>query len=782
MKKNILLFLLIFSSFNFAYSNNFEIFPMIYNLHTVKTLGNNVVAFGNTGYAMLSNDEGENWSQIKVNNSDYIVNIFAENNTLLSFGNKGDICITNLADSTTITVKKLDDSILAVIQYPDGYFVRAADRIFTLNNNFEIEHSSELVSSDLSEEAEVGELADFNRSIAYFKEHFVLELDSAYFVRYDKNLNLVDTLSVLSAGLFSRITKFSNWIESDDNYLYFRIVAASVKGVWQSYLFQTENFEDIENVKTISNGKGVYHIYDNKAYYLDKYSNRLRDSITFTQRGSWWGLQFKDFTVVKNKQIIVGNDKTIRILDLQDSTLIVRSDAYGFSNIELGPTPLVLHNNEILIQAYSDLPYLWKSVDGGITFRPTIKRLEDETDNLIFIQNKFKARYYDTLNKKIYFFGAGINSNEIFMTDESCESFTTLPNKVSVYMSNRTLININDDYLIVCGGPRKIPWLDPNKIYNDINILDKELNVLNFMIDSSAGAIDYIYSLDTNSFIVHCTNITDGTSEIRYTLDKSTEIWETIYKYENNQTFLFNTEIWSKGKRYLALVHNEINTTNKEKTAVYLDVLDLASKEFHRVKEWYPDEYSKEHEFGVYDVGMALFSDENYVYVSFQDTLYYVSDILDKSSWAYHNLPNKDAKIFAHAVKYGDAIIGRYFNYPLNNHLHRIKPLDPIPTSIESKIEAMNYLFSYPPYPMPATNEVRSLIYWDTSIDIDEKNIAVYNIYGEKVSTEEQIKIDRLTGYSGNLVWDCSGVPAGVYLINIKHGTQNQTIKAIVAK
>ncbi len=783
MKKYILLFLLIFSSFNLAYSNNFEIFPIVFNLHTVKTLGNNVVAFGSLGYAMLSNDDGENWEQIKVNNSGLIVNIFGTNNILISFGNKGDICITNLTDSTTITEKKLNDSILAVIQYPDGYFVRAANRIFTLNNNFEIVYSSELVSSDLSESI-AGQFTNFNRSIAYFKEHFIVELDSAYFVRYDKHLNIIDTLSVLGMGLVTK-TINSNVMDTDDNYLYFRVTTNN-NSFLESYIYRTENFIDIEEFQKLLSGRDIFHIYDNNLVVLPTNDPSLKDTNYLAMFSS---IYIKDFTIKNNKQIIVGNSKLIEIFNMQDSTLQLKSNAIGYS---LKMESLILPNNEILLFG-SDVPYFWKSTDGGITFMPTVDKQAPNYDPLLPLCD-FNVKYYDTLNKKIYFVGHNDYGRErIFESDDFCKTFTsrecyvyTKPAFSLVMLLNaldRPKANITDDYVYIPSGGI-ITIKDLSKVCNYIQRLDKDLlKVQDFIIDSTAGQIDYVYSLDTNSFIVHSANILDSTSEIKYTTDK-TITWETIHKYEKNQIQSFNTEIWSRGKRYLALVHIEKNTTNNEITAVYLDALDLASKEFHRIKEWYPDDYSRERDFGLFGVGLV--SDDNYVYVSFQDTLFYVKDILAENSWAYHNLPSDRAKIVMPLVKYGDEIISRYVdeNIPWGGgaNLFRIKPLDPISTSVESEIETMNYLFSYPPYPMPATNEVRSLIYWYTSIDIDEKNIVVYNIYGEKVSTEEQIKIDRLTGYSGNLIWDCSGVPAGVYLINIKHGTQNQTIKAIVTK
>jgi hypothetical protein len=108
--------------------------------------------------------------------------------------------------------------------------------------------------------------------------------------------------------------------------------------------------------------------------------------------------------------------------------------------------------------------------------------------------------------------------------------------------------------------------------------------------------------------------------------------------------------------------------------------------------------------------------------------------------------------------------------------------IDTLISSVDIDIETQNYLYAYPPYPLPATNEVRSLIYWDTSTDIENDEMTVYNIYGKKVAGKEKIRIDKLTNYSGNLVWDCSEVPSGIYIIYITHGTESRAVKVIVNK
>ncbi|MCL5992017.1 MAG: T9SS type A sorting domain-containing protein, partial [Bacteroidetes bacterium] len=82
--------------------------------------------------------------------------------------------------------------------------------------------------------------------------------------------------------------------------------------------------------------------------------------------------------------------------------------------------------------------------------------------------------------------------------------------------------------------------------------------------------------------------------------------------------------------------------------------------------------------------------------------------------------------------------------------------------------------------PLPAMKEVRSLIYWDLSTDIDKVEIAVYDIYGEKVSGKNKIRIEKQNPYSGYLIWDCSDSDSGIYFINIKLGTRILTLKTIV--
>jgi hypothetical protein len=102
--------------------------------------------------------------------------------------------------------------------------------------------------------------------------------------------------------------------------------------------------------------------------------------------------------------------------------------------------------------------------------------------------------------------------------------------------------------------------------------------------------------------------------------------------------------------------------------------------------------------------------------------------------------------------------------------------------SVETQTEDQTYFYSYPPYPLPAKNELKSLIYWDMSYNIDDSDIEVYDIYGNKVATREKISLNKLNSYSGYLSWDCTGVGTGVYMIQIKLGTNSHNIRAMVVR
>jgi len=95
------------------------------------------------------------------------------------------------------------------------------------------------------------------------------------------------------------------------------------------------------------------------------------------------------------------------------------------------------------------------------------------------------------------------------------------------------------------------------------------------------------------------------------------------------------------------------------------------------------------------------------------------------------------------------------------------------------EIERKNYLYNYPPYPIPAEDDVNAMIYWDLALDINSADIKIYDIYGKQVADKSSTTIEEQGGYWGKLTWHCKGVTAGVYLIAINYGTEKRTIKVL---
>lgn len=102
-----------------------------------------------------------------------------------------------------------------------------------------------------------------------------------------------------------------------------------------------------------------------------------------------------------------------------------------------------------------------------------------------------------------------------------------------------------------------------------------------------------------------------------------------------------------------------------------------------------------------------------------------------------------------------------------------------VKSSVESEIER-NYIYTYPPFPNPATSEVKVHFYWDINIPMSIDDISIFDITGNKIDADGRISIVKQDNYYGNLIWDCSSVHPGVYLINIKHGTEEEAVKVVV--
>ncbi len=94
-----------------------------------------------------------------------------------------------------------------------------------------------------------------------------------------------------------------------------------------------------------------------------------------------------------------------------------------------------------------------------------------------------------------------------------------------------------------------------------------------------------------------------------------------------------------------------------------------------------------------------------------------------------------------------------------------------ITTSVENETER-KYLYTYP---NPATNTVNIDLTPDQFIKASKSEIRVYDIIGNEINTNDEIKIEN-----NKVVWDCSTKPSGVYFIKINEGIEQGIVKVLV--
>ena len=117
-------------------------------------------------------------------------------------------------------------------------------------------------------------------------------------------------------------------------------------------------------------------------------------------------------------------------------------------------------------------------------------------------------------------------------------------------------------------------------------------------------------------------------SVLRATMGKN---WETIKKFPITETFQSLKEIEINNNRLLAIIHRNI-------TEQYfrLDVMNLDNNKFDSIYVW----RYKNTKIDWNKHGVCIESDINVVYISFQDTLFYTTDLFDRNKWHYQLLPN----------------------------------------------------------------------------------------------------------------------------------------------
>ncbi|ROL55878.1 hypothetical protein D9V84_10350 [Bacteroidetes/Chlorobi group bacterium Naka2016] len=148
-----------------------------------------------------------------------------------------------------------------------------------------------------------------------------------------------------------------------------------------------------------------------------------------------------------------------------------------------------------------------------------------------------------------------------------------------------------------------------------------------------------------------------------------------------------------------------------------------------------------------------------------------------EGEWDYGK-PNFESVIFKSNV----AIAGlsdslRPFNY------YKITLKKQTPSVVQEQLEKRYYTTKFwasEPYPQPAGVRVKARIAWDGSFDVAEAIDGVYDSMGRKVEGKERIRVTIRDKAYGELEWECSGMPAGVYFILLRWAGGSESVPVVV--
>ncbi len=161
----------------------------------------------------------------------------------------------------------------------------------------------------------------------------------------------------------------------------------------------------------------------------------------------------------------------------------------------------------------------------------------------------------------------------------------------------------------------------------------------------------------------------------------------------------------------------------------------------------------------------------NYDSIDFAQLLNYEGSYID-------NITSGNGFGICHILKYvGSLLFSNYFELNLAKIVNEKPKYLPVESKKNNDFVGLYYT---PPYPIPASNIVRTKIYCSEVSNLLQAIDGVYDSMGRKVEGKERIRVTlRDKGY-GELEWECSGMPAGVYFILLRWAGGSESVPVVV--
>lgn len=809
MKRLILFIILIITCLN-LYSEElpFKVERMICDFRGACSLGNTVIAYGDYGIICGSSDNGNTWWQKSLGDKYQIQKIVLHENVF--YGVTQFSLIKSLDSGKTWIHKQfsINPEIQNLTIGNSKLFFQTKTGIYEADLDLNY-NSKSLVSLDSNKRF---------TELTYNKSSLLMIIDSVdifrfnidtkleEFFSYDDKINKDcrnacylkmknDTLYLLR--LNNKYTKANIMVYSVDNGQKWNILKDSLKAVTY-YNILNDGFiycaidTKIDFNYIVEILKLNFYKYDCKKFeqlnIIDTLNYKILYDINFDNQ-------------IKISEIIKLSDSCL--LTFGTNKLILKSDNNGKSwniisyfdeeifNSDLNNCLKHIDNKHVLIsKKYKNI-----SIDGGITWIPSLMMVDiygkimcfdyDKNGNGGFVrfERKDSSIVFYKANKYGLEYSVGYKNKlnrELLFNNEQMFKF----NDCSIFTIHRLIQNQSND------------TIDGNK-FTDIYYFDSNNEFINVKRFDSTNIYSITKFSDNNLYAISVEYsgyyVENGYPKYRYTrryLIKSTDYganWTKIQEFNKEYKFTTHSSLfklnnliflrtWSiDSNAYMCIVFDlEKNTQQfiKDRSNFVNESINSNGKIFYGVAN---------------DNSIGMTSSNNL----FSNEYKYYSPRQFFSNWDNCNFANQEygedwILYFQFNADYGGMLTSkiivkdRYSNkFPINY----CRIIDINPTEVEKEeIEIeKSYLYNTEAYPIPAKNNVRSKIYWEPRYPMDENNISIFDVNGNKVIVKS-LELQKNEIYSGIINIDCSNLSNGTYIIIVKSNDNKLVIPFIIAK
>ncbi|MCX6147110.1 MAG: hypothetical protein NTW25_07640 [Candidatus Kapabacteria bacterium] len=789
MKKLVLAFLILASIAINAQTLPFKMERMNTNFNSISCFNNTIFVGGKYGVILSSKDFGKSWKKQFIDENLTIYKFLKVEDRLLGLASNKLIEFDKLSENWKV-VNMIDSTPILNIEYSNNNLI-----VLYQNKVKLYDKNLNLIEEDLIKSDSSFVNCSLDKSLLYviLKDYILIKYDLN-----NKNItqtNLKDRLNCDAC----KVSKF----EIKDSIIVFK----TNKGMYISKNKGTDFF-------VIGNTLTTFEIFNNDIYEIEnsikplitkaistidfnKITNNLRNKLSIINEDSLrlsHSYQFEDLCFM-NKDIIIGVGNNNLISISYNGGVTWKVISYLDNNpIEQNRYAKMYYVNDSLMYVMGENFVIYKSLDAGNTWLP-----QYYTSNKIYLDS-----YNDLFPNQhnLYFDekGYGIIINNSYAVRDTFKNKNNINYMITKDFGNtyeygysRNIDNLGNigNYFIpsdnnitmFCTSSFKFQGVDTLTTYLIYYIFDKNMKYLSKKVEIGRLLDKVIFDEYKNCYIVlkeqnekniyKFSQLNGNLELIRKNIDYSDFGTQIINNKDKSLSLMYYKEIASGGP---IIVNKEVVITPRK----LIDTLFNFNLSDNTKKVEY---INTDTLFNIFDTGYGntFHIVDNSFYINCVNGLIRKKDINNSNSWEKIPIPG----YILCSVFYGDK-----YNLCYNKGdaygsvqagLFKIIPNNPI-TTVEIQTEDFTYFYSYPPFPTPSINVVMSLIYWDMSYNIDDSDIGVYDIYGNKVADRDKISINKLNSYSGYLTWDCSGIATGVYMIQIKHGTNTNNIRAMVVR